>query len=178
MYASRWVLSTGDTTHAEELNWVRGVSADGRVIHSTLVIDDNRDALWFSRTGEVVIPPYPAEWGAGFIYSVDADGSVFTGFGTEWLDDTTVVRYPYISRDGSIEVLDVPDGMETVIPRKLPADGSRFVGEHYNPDSTLIEALLWDQAGGLRPLYDELVARGLELPIDTELPRPCTVHSD
>jgi len=171
VYASRWVLSTGDTTSATELNWVHGVSGDGRVAYSTLAIDDNRDALWFSQTGEVVTPPYPAAWGAGFVYSVDADGSVFVGFGIEWLDETTVVRYPYISRDGAIEVLDVPEGMQTVIPRKLSADGSRFVGEHLNPDSTLIEALLWDDAGGLRSLYDELMARGLELPIDTELPR-------
>ena len=176
--ATRWVMFTGDSTYANELSWIGGVSADGRVVHATLATDDSHDALWFTQTGDVVTPPYPGDWDAGYINSINADGSVFVGFGMVWLDQSTVERYPYISRDGTLESIDVPDGLGDVIPQELSADGERFVGDARDLQSDSVEGIFWDDAGGVRPLYDELVARGLELPIDAAIPGSHLVSSD
>jgi hypothetical protein len=60
----------------------------------------------------------------------------------------------------------------------MTSDGSRFVGQGEKNGAN--EAILWDENGGLRTMYEELVARGLELPSDVSaLPgSPVYISSD
>ena len=71
----------------------------------------------------------------------------------------------------------VDDCLIDVRPWDLSADGTRFVGIAYNEDIGIDEGVFWDEAGGVRTLYDELVARGLEFPIDVTAIGPASFVS-
>src|SRR5690606_21946148 len=61
--ATRWVMSTGIYSYADELSWVYGISGNGSVVHGRLAARDEFDAVWYATTGDVVTPAYPSEWG-------------------------------------------------------------------------------------------------------------------
>lgn len=173
--ATRWVRSTDSYASEARLTSVGGMSGDGRVVHGELVSDSRIDAVWFVEKGNVVTPPYPATWRSAFITAIDDDGSAFAGYG---ITDDSERRRPYFSRDGDLQLIDVPTGFENVVPEALSADGNRLVGNRSSPGSSLSEAVIWDEAKGLRTLADELAARGLELPPDAVLPRVHWISDD
>lgn len=98
---------------------------------------------------------------------MNADGSVFVGEGWLRIDEATVEFFPFVSHDGSLELVEISDGrLVNVHPKDLSADGTRFVGYARNQESKSNEAAFWDEAHGLRTLHDELIARGFEFPSD------------
>lgn len=138
-------------------------------MHGTLASDDSHDAVWYTPADEVAIPPYPSEWGSGIITSINNDGSVYVGYGIVG-NGSESARYPFMSRDEDFEELDVPDEFYDAIPAALNGNGQRWIGSARDSVSNDSEAVIWDEAGGMRSLAAELAARGLELPIDAALP--------
>lgn len=170
--AYRLVTSTGASTYHSDLSNAYGVSGNGLVVYGTLVANANNHGVWYTQTDEVWTPPYPGDWGGGAsILGMNNDGSVLVGEGRVWVDEANVDFFPFVSQDQSFELVEITDArLIDVRPADMSGDGSRFVGTGYNQDTSTNEAVFWDEAGGLRTLYDELVARGLEFPIDvTEL---------
>jgi uncharacterized membrane protein len=141
--------------------WSRwGMSGDGTMIWGTLS-GTNLDSLWYPKTGEIVTPPYPDDWSDVAITSANMDGSVFVG--------SKVVNreseLAFISENGDIRVIDPPNSdMTQITANQIDSDGTRFVGSVNN--AGVRETVLWDDDGGVRTLYNELVSRGLEFPPD------------
>lgn len=178
--AMRFNVGSGNASYAPEVSSARGLSHDGTVLYGSLPASPLRDAVWYSQTDRVHTPPYPSVWSNGIITAMSQDGGTFVGRGLVWIDEAQVEMFPFISQDEEFEVLEPSSSdISLVEPNDLSADGTRFIGTGMVEGSGEKEAIIWDQPSGIRRLYDDLVARGVELPIDvTSLPPALFISDD
>src|SRR5690606_34515546 len=120
---------------------------------------------WFSQSGDVFTPPYPDDWTWGRIRAISRDGSVFVGLGAV-LVGIGGETFPFISQNRSFELISLPPNLIAMNPSDISADGRRVVGWATKVNASVQEGVLWDRTGGVRTIFDELAARGFELPID------------
>jgi hypothetical protein len=164
--ACRLLTSTGTTSCSDLLSSAGGVSTDGAVVFGGLVADASRDGVWSTQSGDVQIPPYPSDWTSGRIHAISYDGTVFVGRGVRMMGENAEL-HPFISQNGIFQEIAVPTGnLSDVSPEDISSNGTRFIGHAVNSATNTTEAVFWDEADGLRTLFDELTARGLEFPVD------------
>ena len=160
----RRVVATGLNTEATGLKWGEGMSGNGAVIWGEASDDPNitTHGLWSTATGPFV-PDYPPTFEDSRIEAISQDGSIAIGYGVP-LNATSGEYVPFKIQNGTYSKLPLISASATGLwPLDISADGTRFVACSY---TSVAQAALWDEQGGLRTVIDELAARGLEFPID------------
>lgn len=145
------------------LDTITAVSADGLIVAGRLATADE-GALWSYQQSALIPLNPPANWSRWEIFTMNADGSAFAGFGYNAELDT---YHGYIWRDGEFsELPQLPDADYTM-PYAMSASGTTLVGHSGTNDYQ--RPFIWTEQAGTRHVLDEVRARGLELPVDLEL---------
>ena len=156
-------VTSTQTRVISALNAVTAVSADGLIIAGRLATADE-GALWSHQQTALVPLNPPAGWSRWEIFTMNADGSAFAGFGYNTELDT---YHGYIWRDGEFnELPQLPDADYTM-PYAMSASGTTLTGHSGTNDYQ--RPFIWTEEAGTRHVLDEVRARGLELPVDLEL---------
>lgn len=156
--------TSGEPSYATTIA-LQAVSGDGA--SASGVIDNGGPVVLFHANGTTTIPPTP-NFRPDATSDVNADGSVVVGYG--WSQSTAkspMFRWRVV--DEAVDVIAPLGDFESAYASGVTDDGEVIVGTNLTGASNGpiedSEAFYWDIQGGMRPLVEELGARGLEVPL-------------
>lgn len=159
-----FIWTTGTPTYAATLG-LQKISGDGNYAAG---LPDGGPVVLFYANGTKSIPSV-ANLRPDIVTDINRNGTIVVGEG--W--SQAALRSPMYRWRVSDEAVDVVaplTGFQSATPFGVSDDGEVVVGAHqngstYGPKEDT-EAFYWDDTSGLRPMIDEVMARGVSVPSD------------
>lgn len=159
-----FVWTSGTPTYASTLGLWK-ISGDGNYAAG---LPDGGPVVLFYANGTKSIPS-TANLRPDVVTDVNTNGTVVVGYG--W--SQAALRSPMYRwrvSDEEVDVVAPLTGFQTATPFGASNDGEIIVGANQNGDTygpkEETEAFYWDDTSGMRPMVDEVIARGISVPSD------------
>ncbi len=164
-------IFNGSRTLIPDLPYVRGMTSDGRYVVGTLN-GQTQGGLWFVQT-QAITKIGPTNWTSITIAGVNGTDPAVIGQGYVSSTDTLI---GFRWKGGVLTDLGLLAGGKYTNPYAVSLDGGIVVGLTGTNDFQ--QAFVWTDTGKLRPILDELKARGVEPPIDIRLTSASLLSDD
>ncbi len=166
--AFRWtqaggMVALGDIPGGAFDSFAGGASADGSVIVGWGYSDAGREASrWTAATDMVGLGDLPGGGYESVAFNVSDDGAIVVGWGTS---ASGFEAFRWTAATGMVGLGDLPGGDVNSGALAISGDGRTIVGAgNLNNTFTVGEAMIWDQAHGMRRLRDVLTTQyGLDV---------------
>lgn len=160
-----FVWTTGAPTYAQTLG-LQKISGDGNYAAG---LPDGGPVVLFYANGTKSIPP-TANLIPDIVTDVNTDGTIVVGWGRRSQTGQLSPMYRWRVSDQAVDVVAPLTGFLTATPFGVSDDGEIIVGanqknETYGPKEDT-EAFYWDESDGMRPMIEEVMARGVSVPSD------------
>jgi hypothetical protein len=165
-----FIISGNSWTSIPELFAAAGVTPDGKYVAGTSLTE--KALLWEAQTKNITTIS-PTTWTHTTVNAINGTTPAVVGRGYISATDTIVA---FRWKSGTLTELGLLSGGEYTSPAAVTLDGSTVVGLTGTNDFQ--QAFIWTDQGKLRTILDELVARGLEPPVDLRLINALLISDD